>query len=360
MSPIISIILPVRNERNHIKDCIASIFGQEGIDKCELFVVDGNSDDGTREVLQALRKEHPNLCIIDNPEKTVTAAVNLGIKQATGDIIMRMDAHAVYARDYLVSCVRVMQESGAANVGGTAFALPSKTTMTANAIALAHHSPFGLGGASFRDVHAKGYVETVWPGCFRKEVFERVGFLNDNLQRSEDIELNYRLRKAGYRIFLSPEIKVHYFCRSTIAALWRQRRLDGKGVMQTLRVNGGAVRLRHFVPLPATLLCLVVIAWGGTALFLGAWRGFRSAALTAGAGALVYLCASVFFTLKSLQELPALNATIENRGMGKHTIVKKSAALLPLIFATLHFSYGFGSIAGLLSFTKKHFPTSNV
>jgi succinoglycan biosynthesis protein ExoA len=351
-APAVSIILPVRNERAHITRCIESIFNQREIHKCEVLVIDGMSDDGTRETLAGIQKKHPGLLIVDNPGKTVTGAVNLGITAAKADIIMRMDAHAAYAPDYIAVCLRVMNETGAANVGGQAFALPSRHTPAAHAIALAHHSAFGLGGASFRNINAQGFVETVWPGCFKKEVFNRVGLLNNALQRSEDIEVNYRIRKAGYRIYLSPEIKVGYFCRATIPSLWSQRWLDGKGIVQTLWVNAGAVRLRHLVPLSVTMLCIAVMVWGITALLINSTAAFRAAAATAGFGATAYGCMTLLFTLLSLRDLNTINTRIKHDGMESFLLEKRSAALLPLVFATLHFSYGLGSIAGLLQRPK--------
>lgn len=351
--PNVTIILPVRNEQAHIRQCIESIYQQQEIHNCEILVIDGMSDDGTREIITKIQREHPDLRIIDNPAKIVTSAVNIGIRYARADIIMRMDAHAIYDQDYIGACLRVMKETGAANVGGHAFALPSRQTLVSHAIALAHHSPFGLGGALFRSIGAQGFVETVWPGCFKKEVFEKTGLLNDKLQRSEDIELNYRIRKAGYRIYLSSAIKVYYFCRPTIYSLWQQRWLDGKGIMQTLRVNAGAVRLRHLVPLPATALCIGVILWGITALLINNSPGFYASVITAGIGGAAYICTALIFSMISLRDIRQINITIKNGVTGNYRLKKRAAALLPVIFATLHFSYGLGSIVGLLQRTGR-------
>ena len=347
-NPTISIILPVRNEKSHIANCLDSIFHQEGIDKCEVLVIDGMSNDGTRESLAQAQKAHPELRIIDNPTKIVTSALNIGIKQAKAEIIMRMDAHAIYAPDYIAACLRVMKETGAANVGGHAFALPSNDSLVAHAIALAHHAAFGLGGASFRNLDAQGNVETVWPGCFKKEALDKAGPLNEMLVRSEDIELNYRIRKAGYKIYLSPAIKVYYFCRPTIISLMFQRWLDGKGIVQTLWVNAGATRPRHFAPLPATALCVGVVAWGLAALLLDKHEGFHTAVLTAGIGAALYICAALLFSVLLLRDVNHINTLLEKSGMKTPKLRANSVILLPLVFAALHFSYGFGSMAGFI------------
>jgi GT2 family glycosyltransferase len=348
----VSIILPVRNEALHIKGCLESIFSQSAVFLAEVIVVDGMSNDGTRKALYKLQNKHPSLIILDNPEKRVTTAVNIGVKAARGGIIMRLDAHALYSRDYLVTCLQVMEESGAANVGGHAFALPSGPTAMAHAIAFAHHSAFGLGGADFRNIDAGGFVETVWPGCFKKEVFEKVGLLTEELERSEDIEFNYRLRKAGYTIFLSPKIKVWYFCRATLGALWQQRFLDGKGVMETLRVNAGAVRARHFVPLAVTLVCLSALVRFLISVFLNSSAMVRSSLIIMIAGACLYCGGSLFYSCASLARLPEINGRVPETRDDSYKIKKGSALLLPIVFAVLHFSYGIGSIAGLMSLCK--------
>jgi succinoglycan biosynthesis protein ExoA len=349
MPSSVSIILPVRNEREHIETCLESIMRQEGIGPCEVLVIDGMSDDGTREILTRLQKRYPAMTVIDNPAKQVTSAVNIGIKNASGAIIMRMDAHALYAPDYIAACLRVMEQTGAANVGGHAFALPSTTRLMANAIALAHHSSFGLGGASFRNINAQGEVETVWPGCFKKEVFDNVGPLREELTRSEDIELNYRIRKAGYRIYLSPEIRLFYFCRATLGGLWQQRFLDGKGVVQTLQINAGAVRLRHFAPLLVVSVCFAVIIWGMVSLLFACNSPLNAALITAAAGAGLYLFLCIWFSFLSFFDTKHLKGLIAKNGLPKVNINPCAASLLPLVFIVLHFSYGLGSLWGLIS-----------
>jgi GT2 family glycosyltransferase len=188
----------------------------------EILVIDGRSTDSTIDKVNEFKAEPFDIAqgkssklkeiqVLDNPKKIVSAGLNIGFRAARGDIIMRMDAHAEYGRDYISQCLAALEKSGAANVGGPALALPGGPGPMAQAIALAHYSPFGLGGGQFRNPGAEGFVETVWPGCFRREVFEKVGYIDERRTRTEDLEFNTRLRAAGYQIFITPLIRAHYY-----------------------------------------------------------------------------------------------------------------------------------------------------
>ena len=214
MRLVVSVILPVRNEANRITECVESIVNQDlPADHFEILVIDGMSGDGTWEILKTAQKRIANLRIVENPRRSVCAALNIGVREARGDFFARCDAHAVYASDYLSSCLAVAEATGAGNVGGHARPLPGNDSLMAYAIVLAHASPFGLGGARFRNEQREGFVETVWPGFYRKELFKKVGGYNEQLPRSEDIDLNARLITAGYKCYLSKHIKAWYYCR---------------------------------------------------------------------------------------------------------------------------------------------------
>ncbi len=339
--PLISIIIPVRNEAAYIERCLESIYAQDfASHQYEVIVVDGRSTDGTLAKIQNLKSRYPNLKIVENPKKTVSSGVNLGIRNSTGDIVFRMDAHAEYGKDYIKTCLEVMEQTGADNVGGPAIPLPGADSDMAGAIAAAHLSPFGLGGGLFRNPWAEGFAETVWPGCFRRSVFDRVGFLDERLTRTEDIEFNTRLRRAGFKIFLSPRIKAYYYCRPNLKQLWVQRWLDGKGVIQTLAVNPRALQIRHLVPLFFVLGLMSPIRvdirgkmfW--TNVFV--WP-------------VIYLLAMTYFTFKAQKyHIPAAPDR-NDLNISDTTSQGRWLWRLPLVFATLHFSYGLGSLWALVT-----------
>lgn len=337
--PSLSIVIPVRNEAAYIERCIDSIYAQDlSGHQYEVIAVDGMSTDGTSEKLKTLKSKYPNLKILENPNKTVSSGVNVGVKSSTGGIIFRMDAHAEYGADYIRTCLEVMERTGADNVGGPAIPLAGGRSPRSQAIALAHLSPFALGGGAFRNLKAEGWVPTVWPGCFRRGAFRRVGLLDERLTRTEDIEFNSRLVRSGGRIYLDPRIRSYYICRTRLRYLWRQRWRDGIGVVQTMLINRDAPKLRHFVPLlfVGSLMVLTLASLPG-----GWWLGGAARWLLA-AEAGLYLVASGYFSLGALC-LPA-----EVRRMTRNDRIHPLAVILqPLVFATLHFSYGLGSLWAL-------------
>jgi cellulose synthase/poly-beta-1,6-N-acetylglucosamine synthase-like glycosyltransferase len=340
--PLISIVIPVRNEAGFIERCLESVYAQDlGGLECEVIAADGMSDDGTSEKLKTLKSRYPNLKILENPKRTVSSGVNLGIRESKGDVIVRLDAHAEYGADYVKNCLEALERTGAGNVGGPAIPLPGGGTDMARAIVLAHYSPFGLGGGSFRKTGAEGFAETLWPGCFLREALEKSGLYDERLTRTEDIELNARIRKAGYRVYLSSRIRAFYYCRPNLKELWRQRWLDGIGVVQTLAVNPGAPRPRHFVPL-AFVSSMILLAALSIPLTPFRWM------LAAEAG--LYLGAMAWFTLGGLTSLRAARERERERGGADvKTWNPGLLRLLPPAFAALHFSYGLGSLWAVLS-----------
>lgn len=340
--PLISIVIPVRNEAAYIERCLESVLAQDFAGhEHEVLVVDGMSDDGTRQILQNLKSKFQKLRILENPERTVSSGVNLGIRASNGDIIIRMDAHAEYGPGYVKSCLEALERTGAGNVGGPAIPLPGGRSAMARAIVLAHYSPFGLGGGSFRNPEAEGYAETVWPGCFRRDALKAAGLYDQRLTRTEDIELNWRIREQGFRIYLTHGIRAYYYCRPTLGSLWRQRWWDGIGVVQTLAVSPRALRPRHFVPL-AFVLSLVLLG----ALSIR-WTAFRWL-LASEAG--LYLAAMACFTLCGASAIRAARRMEREKGEAREQAWGYGLlGLLPPVFAALHFSYGLGSLWAALT-----------
>lgn len=219
MNPSVSVVLPARNERAFIRDCLDSLVAQDYGDLCEILVVDGQSTDGTVEIVD---RSGPPVRLIENPRLTAAAAMNIGIAEAKGEVMVRADAHTRYAPDYVRRCVGVLEQTGADNVGGRM--VPVATTRFGRAVAAATSSPLGVGPGRFHYAARREEVDTVYLGCWRRTTLERVGgFDEDRLQwGAEDQELNLRLRRAGGVIVLDPSIRSWYFVRETPRRLWRQ------------------------------------------------------------------------------------------------------------------------------------------
>lgn len=318
----LSIIIPVRNEAAHLDSLLRFATSGEQPER-EILVVDGMSEDGTREIAAGWAARDGRVRLLDNPGRVVTAAVNLGFAAATGEVLLRLDAHARYAEDYLAQCLEVLEETGAGNVGGAARPI-SDGSFLGDLIRAIHVSPFGIGAAQFRREDAEGWVDTVWPGCWRREALEAAGrYLREELPRSEDIELNSRLRAAGWRIYLSPRIKAYYQPRRSFGALLRQNFDNGVGVMHTLKAGLGGVSGRHLFPLAAVLGAVALGAAG--LLWPLAW--WILAGLTA-----VHLLGGLVFSVKA--------------GAGRRPGL---VLALPPAFFVLHVAYGAGSLLGMVT-----------
>jgi len=324
--PTVSIIMPVRNERAFVGSAVSDLLAQDYERVIQILVVDGCSTDGTRDILDRLAASDSRLRILDNPRKRVGAALNLGIGQAVGEVIVRADCHARYAPDYVRRCVECLQRTGAANVGGPALPMAAPRTMQ-RAIAAAHTSWFGIGVARFRRPGYEGPADTVWPGAFLGSALKEVGPFREELDRTEDVDMNSRLRAAGYNIYISPSIRVWYAPRGSLCALCRQNFSNGRGVIQTLSINPGAVRLRHLAPL-AFLLVLAA-------------AGISSAAAPAGLTALLMVLTVYLVPLAA-----ACLSSARRYGL-------RAGLLMPIVLPCIHISYGVGSLAGLCLILKK-------
>jgi len=310
----------------------------------EVLVVDGRSTDHTHEFVQEIVAAHRypktrSFRLLDNEQKSIGYGLNLGIREAKGEVVLRADGHAVYSSDYVSKCVEVLKETGAGSVGGIARPLPENGTVLAQAIALAHLSRFGLGGARFRVGEGyEGEVDTVWLGCWRREIFSQVGEFNVHYPRAEDIDFNSRLRQAGYKVWLSQKIRAWYFCRGTLRGLWKQNWNNGQEVMEILLLNCRAIGLRHLMPF---LYMISLFSLG----FLGFF--FRPTWILLGMELGLYIGLSLLFSAQSVFHTNSMPVY----PYASKVSVRPSNRLamftfLPLVFATLHFSYGLGSLTG--------------
>jgi succinoglycan biosynthesis protein ExoA len=325
----VSVVVPCRNEIRFIRAFLDSVLQQDitGLN-VEVLVADGMSDDGTREVLEQYERTLPGFRVIDNHGRIVSTGLNAAIREARGEIIVRMDAHTEYAPDYIRTCLRVMKETGACNVGGPA--LTRAEGYLARAIALAFHSKFVSGGAKFHDPGYEGYVDTVTYGCWKKSTLLRLGLFDERLYRSQDDELNLRIIASGGKVWQSPKITSWYRPRGTLAALSRQYFQYGFWKVAVIRKHRKPASWRNLVP-GASLLTGIALLLGALAAGLGGSSRWESQFLT------------VWAALVGLYGVVSLGAAF---------VVAKSHGwrffpVLPVVFATYHVSYGLGFLLAL-------------
>lgn len=319
--PFVSVVVPMRNEERHIGGCLQSLAVQDyPRDRFEVLVVDGDSTDGSRRVAEAVaRQTGLPLRLLSNPRRSTPCGLNVGIAEARGDVVARVDAHAEVDPRFLSESVSALTESGADVVGG-----PIRSAgdgLLGGAIALAMSSPFGVGNATFRYSREEEYTDTVAFPTYRRNVFERLGSFSEDLEWGEDDEFHYRLGDAGGRILLTPRISSTYFTRLSLGALARQYFRYGRVKVEVLRRHPRRTRVRQLVP-GAFVLAL---ATTGVVATLGG-RFVVPFSVVAGAYGLAALAASMGA------------AGPEGR---------RYLPILPAVFACLHVSYGLGFLAGL-------------
>lgn len=331
--PFVSVVMPVYNEGAFIERSLSAIFAQSyPAERMEIVIADGMSTDATRSVIKtACAGSEIQLTVVDNPKKIAPTGLNCALETAKGEIIVRVDGHCEIDRDYVANCVTLLQAGKAEGVGG-----PIETigeTPVARVIALAMSSPFGVGGSAFRTVNDREmYTDTVaFPGYTRR-IIETVGTFNEELVRNQDDEYNFRIRKSGGRILLSPTIRSRYYSRGTFRSLWRQYFQYGFWKVRVMQLHAGQMSLRQFVPFVfvASILSLSILSFispvarYGLALLLITY-------LTAN------LVASVITCKGSVRQIPGV----------------------ALSFAILHIAYGWGFLIGLAYFLPRWRKSKN-
>lgn len=283
--PSVSIVVPTYDEEPWIVDCLESLGLQDYPAIAEILVVDGRSRDATRELVARRREVDARVTLLDNPERSAAAAMNAGLAVARGDLLVRADAHARYAPDYVRRCAEVLTETGADDVGGPM--RPLGTTRFGRAVAAATSSRIGMGTGAFHWATERRDVDTVYLGCYRTARLRELGGWDaEHLQwAAEDHELNFRLRSAGGRIVCDPTIRSWYFPRESPRALWRQYRNYGIGKVSTLVKHRALPTLRPLAP--AALVAGTVVGVGLAARrhrvrFLGPTAAWGAAVLVAG------------------------------------------------------------------------------
>ena len=319
---MLTVICPIYNEEKYIANCIESVLEQDfPKDDLEALFVDGMSTDKTREIVRDYARQYPCIHLLDNPEKIVPIAMNIGIRSSKGDIIIRMDAHAQYPNNYFSVLVDKLAKLDAENVGGVCRTVPVNDTPICQAIAIALSSPFGMGNSYFRiGANHEMEVDTVPFGCFKRDLFDRIGYYDEELIRNQDDELNGRIIQNGGKIFLIPSIVVNYYARDTIQKVGKMFYQYGLFKPLVNKKLGKPATMRQFFPLGfvlgliAGLICCFVHP-----IFIGIYLFVLA----------TYLVAAIAFSLKATKSMGII-------------------AYLIGTFFTIHVSYGWGYIRGII------------
>jgi len=324
----VSIVMPIRNEAGSIRTSLETVLSQDyPLELVEIIVADGMSEDGTQDIVREMAAHHVNVTLIENPGKIVSTGLNAALARAKGEVIVRIDGHCKVTPEYVRRCVEHLEDDLVDGVGGS---VDTKgMTRVARVIAVAMSSRFGVGGSAFRTTQDRTmFVDTVPFAAYTREIIEQAGPYDEELVRNQDDEYNYRLRKLGANLLLAANIRSEYYSRSSFRSLWRQYYQYGYWKVRVMQKHPWQMSLRQFVP------ALFVVALATSLLsviFLGQ-RGLWITDFLVGAYGLGNLVA----TLMSVNQLEI-----------------SLLPLLPLAFATLHFSYGFGFLVGLFKFRNR-------
>lgn len=320
----LSVICPIYNEEKYIVAFLDSVLQQDfSRDDMEVLLVDGMSRDKTRLIISQYIEKYPFLRLLDNPERTAPCAMNVGIQEANGDVIIRLDAHALYPSNYFSTLVFKLYELNADNIGCILNTDVLNKTPKTLAIREALSNRFGVGNSSFRTgVTSACEVDTVPFGCWRREVFQKYGLYDKRLVRNQDIELNKRIKRGGGHIFIIPDISCTYLARETFKALAKNNYGNGKWNILTVYYTKyfSSLSVRHFIPLAFVLSLLLPIVL----MLLNVWFGVLSL-MALGAYLMTLSCVS--FTIWKTKRL--------------------NVFYLLMSFLTLHLSYGWGSLIGI-------------
>jgi glycosyltransferase involved in cell wall biosynthesis len=323
---LVSVVVICRNEEKFIARCLDSIIGNDyPKDRMEVLVVDGMSDDQTRAIVNKYQKRLPFVHLLDNPRKFTPFAMNIGARNAKGDYIIFVGSHCTYDKYYLSNSIRAADQSGADNVGGIWKIIPQGASFINQAIVAVSSSLLGAGNAYYRRGQAGGprEVDTVFGGCYRKEVFKKIGWFNERLARSQDMEFNMRLKKAGGKIMMFPDIICYYYPKSNFKDFLIHNFWDGVWAVYPLKFIKTPLKLRHYIPMFFVLSLILFLALG---IYWYQWFivffGFLA----------VYVFSLLFFS-----------AQIAIREKEWRYLF-----LMPVAFTIRHFGYGLGSFWGII------------
>lgn len=324
----VAVIIPTLNEEKFIARCLDSVIEQSyPFRDMDVMVVDGGSNDRTREIVEEYGRKYINIRFIHNPGRIQSIAFNIGVENSDAPYIVRLDAHALYKPYYIEGCIKGLEsDSKRGNVGGQWDIQPQNDSLWAITNAILNYSKFGIGGASYRIGAKAGDVDTVPFGSFPRTMIEKIGGMRDDLPRGEDNEFNSRIKRAGYSIYFDPAIECIYYARPTLKASCRQMYANGESIGHLFYVDRDSIGLRHMIP-----LIFVIGIIGGTILSL---VFFPFVYLLLAGLCLYFLCDFVASLLAA-----------KEHGW---------KFLLPLfvMFFCVHFSYGWGTIVGFFTGRK--------
>jgi len=329
----VTIVIPARNEESYISKCLDSISEQDYKGgEIEIIVVDGCSKDRTKAIviyfIENINHFQKGFSVrfIDNPDLIAASGMNIGFKAAKGDVVIPFSAHAYMSKDFIRKNVESLQQTGADVVGGLIISAPENTSYKARAIGKALNSKFALGGIKARTGKKIEPMENPSFGAYRKEVFEKYGYMDESLIRNTDYEYNLRLSRMGVKIIFSPEIKSFYFNRPDFLSLYKQYFYTSYFKAMMIGEYPGIIRLRHLIPTFFFLTLFILLI----ASVFSKFCLIPFAALF-----MLYLIGAIAFSLGNIGYLP----------------------ILPVVFFIIHFGYGFGFIVG---FIKSRLSASSV
>lgn len=322
---LFSIIVPIYNEEKYIKKCLESLLNQDYPEEMfEVIVVDGGSKDRSIDIAKEKAKSG-RIQIFENPSKIAASAINIGIKNSKGDIITRVDAHSYVEKNYLSSIAKVFHETGEKAVGGPVQMVTDTPFRKASAIVLL--SKLGVGSVPYRTMRQRGYVDSIQTGSYKREVLEKVGFFDESLPPGEDFDLNTRVRKAGFKILLDPDIKFYYYPRDNYFSLLKQYFHYGRVKPLVLFKNPEALKVKYIIPSALFLYVILSLFILFDYLLFKHFSG--KTVLVFWLMNFLYILYLIFFSIYSIPKMSARLAT-----------------LVFFIIPGLHFSYGIGFIYG--------------
>lgn len=322
-NPLVSVIIPCRNEEKYITNVLEKMCTQDYEGELEIIVVDAMSQDNTREKIKSFKQKNKcNIRIIDNEKIIIPAGLNTGIRRAKGEIILRMDGHAVPEKSYIRTAVNTLLSTGYDVVGGICKSYPAKNTKIAKAIAFAISHPFGVGDSRFRLSAGNTepqFVDTVPFGCFRKSLWEKLGGFDESLLTNEDYDFNYRVRQRGGKVYLETKLTTRYYARDSLKGLMKQYYRYGRWKCKMLKKQPGSIKWRHAVP-PVFLTSIILFS--GLSFFISFFS--------------ILLFLEIFVYL-------FVNFCVSIKARITHTC-DQSFIMLPIVFIVMHFSWGFGML----------------
>jgi cellulose synthase/poly-beta-1,6-N-acetylglucosamine synthase-like glycosyltransferase len=325
VTPSVSIVIPCRNEAAFIADCLDSILANDyPKDRLEVLIVDGMSEDKTREILQRYTEDFQNMRLLDNPKKIIPAAMNIGVMQSQGELVLKMDAHCSYPADYIASCVRYLLEFNADMAGGVWTIATRSHSLVAESIAMALSHWFASGNAYVKigSKHPR-WADAAAFGCWKRETMKKLGLFNEDLAGSSDMDFNMRLRKCGGKILLVPDIRVTYYADPDLMTFWKHNLSDGVWATYVLKFGSRAFSWRHWIPMAFVSTVM------GTVVTLP----FAPAAYE--------ILGGISGTYAATTILASMQLSVERRTL-------RYLGILPIIFVIRHFAHGIGALYGIV------------